>query len=177
MVTIGTSVGDWNANNQAKFLNVSGKPFFIPKLNVRQATQRTGTNYGEYRKRQKIYADLTKNVGLTEFQINDMWNKWQERGNKSSDGFKDFVLNQLMLREREIQEEDKKIAEIKASKESQIISDSNLFPDQGIGIFKPQPNLTEIGSVEKSNKINYPLYFGVGAGIILVGALIVYKFR
>ena len=172
MATIGTSVGDWNANNQAKFLNVSGKPFFIPRLNVRQATQRTGTNYGEYLKRQKIYNDLTKNVGLTAFQINDMWNKWQERGNTSSDGFKDFILNQLMLREREIQEEDIKIEEIKASKESQIISDSNLFPE-------PQPEPIDINtlSVEKNNKINYPLYFGVGAGIILVGALIVYRFR
>jgi hypothetical protein len=171
MATIGTSVGDWNANNQAKFVNVSGKPFFIPRLNVRQATQRTGTNYNEYRKRQKIYSDLTKNLGLTEFQINDMWNKWQERGNTSSDGFKDFILNQLMLREREIQEEDKKIEELKEIKDAEIISDSNLFPE-------PPPELNEPPkSAVESNKINYPLYFGVGAGIILVGALIVYKFR
>lgn len=170
MVTIGTSVGDWNANNQAKFLNVSGKPYWIPKIGYRQAMTKLGTNYNEFRKRQKIYDDLTKNVGLTAFQINDMWNKWQERGNTSSDGFKDFILNQLMLKEKEIQEENKKIEQIKASKESQIISDSNLFPE-------PQPDPIDIKSVEKSNKINYPLYFGVGAGIILVGALIVYKFR
>ena len=172
MVTIGTSVGDWNANNKAKFLNVSGKPFYKKGTTAKGYVYRQlGITAKEYFKRKAIYNDLTKNVGLTDFQINDLWNKWQERGYTSSDGFKDFILNQLMLREREIQEEDKKIEELKEIKDAEIISDSNLFPE-------PPPELNEPPkSAVESNKINYPLYFGVGAGIILVGALIVYKFR
>tara|TARA_B100001248_G_C27394766_1_gene464755 strand:+ start:1739 stop:2275 length:537 start_codon:yes stop_codon:yes gene_type:complete len=173
---IGTSVGVWNTNKtEEQFFNVSGKPFFIPRLNIRQATSQIGANYGEYRERQKIYNDLTKNLKLTDFQINDYWNEYQSRGNTSSSGFKNFILDQLLLREAELEEEQ---AKLDLLKEDLIISDDAITKIQGN---IPNDNtmtqsIQEPTETNKSRNPNLIIYSVIGL-VVVTGIVILISKR
>ena len=169
---LGTSVGVWNPNNQESFSNASGLPFFIPRLSVRRISQSLGINYKEYRNRQKIYDDLTKNAGLSAFQINNYFNEWKLRGNSGSDGFKEFVLNQILLKQAVLQEEQEKLAQIKQDAEDEIIRD----------VIDMAPNYTDTEIIKnaklkvakKSSNNNLLLYGGIGLAVVIVG-FIIYK--
>mgnify|MGYP003131699968 CR=1 FL=1 len=171
---LGTSVGVWNPNNQESFSNVSGKPFWIPKIGYRQAMSKLGTgNYNEFRNRQKIYDDLTKNAGLTAFQINNYFNKWKLRGNSSSDGFKQFVLNQILLKQAELKAEEKALAQIKQDAEDEIIRD--------VVDMAPEPinnnNAVNSNANLKSSNNNLLLYGGLGLAVVIVGYIIYKKVK
>ena len=73
----------------------------------------------------------------------------------------------------QFEEEKVKLEELKEKEESEIINDSNLFPPAPTFDEDREPSINTVAS-EKSN---LPLYFGIGGGIILIGALLVYKFR
>ena len=167
---LGTSVGVWNQNNKESFSNASGLPFFKPLLSVRRISQTLGINYKEYRKRQKIYDDLTKNAGLSAFQINNYFNEWKLRGNSGSDGFKEFVLNQILLKQAELQEEQEKLAQIKQDAEDEIIRDVvNMAPEPINNV-----NAVNTNAKLKSSNNNLLLYGGLGLAVVIVG-FIIYK--
>ena len=169
--TIGTSVGVWNTNNQEKFLNVSGKPFYKSRLNFRTVNSQLGINYKEYIKRGLIFKDLKDNLGLSEFQINSFYDDWQVRGNSGSEGFKDFILNQLLLQEAKLKEEERLLEQLKKEEKDKVLSDLNILDNEPHTLDAELPNSLE---KKKSNTTKYILYIGIALAVSVTG-YILYK--
>tara|TARA_R100000426_G_scaffold85063_1_gene64697 strand:- start:4740 stop:5267 length:528 start_codon:yes stop_codon:yes gene_type:complete len=165
---LGNSVGLWNANiNEEQFQNVSGKPFYMKGTTAKGYVYRQlGITAKEYFKRRDIYNDLSKNVGLSDFQINEYWNEYQSRGNTSSDGFKNFVLDQLLLKEAEIREEQEKIDLLK---DDLVISDDAIKNIQS-PVVNNKSNQQPV-STEKSRNPNLIIYSVIGL-VVVTGIVI-----
>lgn len=165
---LGYSVGVWNANkNEEQFSNVSGKPFYMQGTTAKNYIGRQlGISIKEYYKRREIYNDLTKNVGLTAFQINEYWNEYQSRGNSSSEGFKNFILDQLLLKEAEIREEQEKLDLLK---EDLVISDDAIDNIQN-PVANNKQNQQSV-STEKSRNPNLIIYSVIGL-VVVTGIVI-----
>lgn len=165
---LGNSVGLWNANiNEEQFQNVSGKPFYTKGTTAKGYVYRQlGISANEYFKRKEIYNDLTKNVGLTAFQINEYWNEYQSRGNTSSDGFKNFILDQLLLKEAEIREEQEKIDLLK---DDLVISDDAITNIQN-PVTNDKPNQQPV-TPKKSRNTNLIIYSVIGL-VVVTGIVI-----
>jgi len=172
--TIGTSVGVWNTNNQEKFLNVGGKPFYKSRLNFRTVSSQLGINYTEYRKRGLIFKDLKDNLGLSEFQINSFYDDWQVRGNSGSEGFKDFILNQLLLQEAKLKEEERLLEQLKKEEKDKVLSDLNILDNEPPTLDAELPISQNSLEKKKSNTTKYILYIGIALAISVTG-YVLYK--
>ena len=184
---IGTSVGVWNENQIATletgFTNISGAtPSFFSSSylsgNPRSVKFRMGNS--EFAKRKKLYLKFTREMGLNSAQLNAFWSKWLIKGNSKSDGFEQFVNEQLLIQQAKAREEAELLARLKEEEKKKVISDSNLFPpveevnptdpltDDDL---KSNNNIKAIVTPKKSNLLIY----GVIGVVALVGIIILIK--
>ena len=181
---IGTSVGVWNENQIASlesgFSNASG--FFSSgylRGNPRAVKMRMGSR--EFGNRKNLYLKFTREMGLNEPQLNEFWSKWLIKGNSKSDGFEQFVKEQLLIQQAKEREEAELLKRLKEEEEKKAISDSNLFPPNEQELNTTDP-LTDDELQSNSNtkpmiapKKNNLLIYGVIGFVALVGIVILIK--
>jgi hypothetical protein len=179
---IGTSVGVWNENQIASlesgFSNASG--FFSRSYlsgNPRAVRMRMGRDFA---KRKNLYLKFTREMGLKDPLINSFWSKWLIKGNTNSDGFEQFVKEQLLIQQAKEREEAELLKRLKEEEEKKAISDSNLFPP--VEEQNPTDPLTDDELKSNNNtkpmiapKKNNLLIYGVIGFVALVGIVILIK--
>jgi hypothetical protein len=174
---IGTSVGVWNENQIASletgFSNASG--FFSSDYlrgNPRAVRFKMGSS--EFSKRKKLYVKFTREMGLNSAQLNEFWSKWLIKGNSKSDGFEQFVKEQLLIQQAREREEAELLERLKEEEKKKAISDSNLFPPDEVIINeeKDVSNNVQLATPPKKNNL---LIYGVIGVVALVGIIILIK--
>ncbi len=181
---IGTSAGVWNENQIASletgFSNASG--FFSSgylRGNPRSVRSRMGST--EFNNRKKLYLKFTREMGLNDAQLNEFWSKWLIKGNSKSDGFEQFVNEQLLIQQAKQREEDELLKRLKEEEKKKEISDLNLFPPNEQEL-NPSDPLTDDELESGYNtrpmvtpkKNNLLIYGGIGV-VALVGIIILVK--
>jgi hypothetical protein len=181
---LGSSVGVWNENQIASletgFSNASGF-FSSDYLRGNPRTVRFKLGYSEFNKRKNLYLKFTREMGLNSAQLNDFWSKWLIKGNSKSDGFEQFVKEQLLIQQAKEREEAELLARLKEEEKKKAISDSNLFPPDETELnpidpltddeLKSNYNTKPIVTPKKSNLLIY----GVIGVVALVGIIILIK--
>lgn len=184
---IGTSVGVWNENQiasmQGGFSNISGAtPSFFSSSylsgNPRSVKFRMGNS--EFAKRKKLYLKFTREMGLNSAQLNAFWSKWLIKGHSKSDGFEQFVKEQLLIQQAKAKEEAELLKRLKEEEEKKAISDSNLFPpveEQNTYDPKTDDELKSNNNTKPmiAPKKNNLLIYGVIGFVALVGIVILIK--
>lgn len=181
---IGTAVGVWNSGNKvypnSEYSNASG--FFSSSYlrgNPRSVWMRMGRS--EFAKRKKLYLKFTREMGLNDAQLNEFWSKWLIKGNSKSDGFEQFVKEQLLIQQAKEKEEADLLKRLKEEEKKKEISDLNLFPPNEQEL-NPTDPLTDDDLQSNSNtkpmftpkKNNLLIYGGIGV-VALVGIIILVK--
>jgi hypothetical protein len=180
---IGTSVGVWNSGNKvypnSEYSNASG--FFSSNFlrgNPRAVWMKMGRT--EFNNRKKLYLKFTREMGLNDVLLNEFWQKWKIRGGKNSDGFEQFVNEQLLIQQAKEKEEAELLARLKEEEKQKAISDSNLFPP--VEEVNPTDPLTDDDLKSNNNtkpidtpKKNNFLIYGVIGVVALVGIIILVK--
>lgn len=174
---LGSSVGVWNENQIASletgFSNASG--FFSSDYlrgNPRVIRARLGSS--EFSKRKNLYLKFTREMGLNDAQLNEFWSKWLIKGNSKSDGFEQFVKEQLLIQQAKEREEAELLARLKEEEKKKAISDSNLFPPDEVisNEEKDVSNNVQLATPPKKNNL---LIYGVIGVVALVGIIILIK--
>ena len=172
---LGKSVGDWSANENVNFdggfSNADGSFFSSAYLYGTQRKARLKYGTTGFVNRKKLYIKFTDEMGLNEAQINEFWSKWLIKGKTKTDGFEDFVNDQILLQKSILITEQELLKEIKEEIKQEEISDLNLFPPkkEDTGLLTSET----IPIIDKKSP-NYLLYGLIGLGVIL-GAFLIFK--